>query len=246
MSMRPLSNESSVTPAQRAARVSWAVVRRLSVVALAALVASLTGYVWAIHWNPPPVAAQSPCAEQLSCLGGDTTVTSSLAVDHRTTSGNTPVEPDNSDCWAITATYRPISGGMQCIQAQVQASVTIKVEWKDEGHWEVTCTGCGGLINSVSVCDGSKCTSGGNTHSWEYVLLVDLDLDDGSLGNVFLYSVSYATGTLDDGDTLNTTSCAEVAAVSPAGGASTTDSGPFECAYSCASASGPATTIGYE
>jgi hypothetical protein len=178
-------------------------------------------------------------------------MTSKLTVDHRTTPGNTPVEPDNSDNWIIIATYRFTSvghSGSECIQTQVTDTAYAKVEWKADGHWDVTFTPGSGLINSVSVCDGSKCTSGGNTHSWEYALLVNLSLDDDPPVGAprFLYKVEYSTGTLDDGDTINATSCTEVSAVSPYGGASATDFGPFECSFSCATASGPSTTISYQ
>lgn len=63
-----------------------------------------------------------------------------------------------------------------------------------------------------------------------------------------LIDVAYETSSVDDGyPIVNTTTCALGSVVSPTSQTfSQTDSGTFECAFTCAGADGPGVTITYE
>jgi hypothetical protein len=179
-------------------------------------------------------------------------VTSALDVDHRTSPGNTPVEPDDSEIWTITAHWRPLMSS--CAINDRSYSVDVTVTWDSTNEeWTATCGDCGSAnpINDVDICKIDSCTSGGGVeHSWKYNLIVDLDIENvgGSAptGGI-LHRVVYEAREeyIDDGDTLNTTSCSEVSVVSPIDGVTATDYGPFTCAHSCA-ASGQSATIYYQ
>jgi hypothetical protein len=130
----------------------------------------------------------------------------------------------------------------------------VDVQWSEStDSWSATCTsGCSptGLIRSVSICDGSEC--GGGDNGWSYELIVDIQHSQNALacyaGTVpgTLSKVVYTTTVEDDGNEIDVGDCSEGASVSPVGDPfSATDSGAFECAFSCA-ASGASITITYE
>jgi hypothetical protein len=227
----------------------------MSILVLAAVSGLVVGFVFGV---PPSVvdAACGPAANP-NC-GADLTLTSSVTVNHIVPGevSDTPVEPDDTDSWTVNAVwatpYSPASPLCSC--QETSASVTVDVQWDGSTKdWVATCTGCGvlGPIFAVSVCPaGSSCGSGGEAHASAYELIVDVAKTNGTCGvtNIpyNLQRVEYDTTTVDDGDTVNFGTCREVSAVSPTSQDwSATDTGGFECAFSCA-ASGPSVTITYE
>ena len=217
----------------------------------------------AVHGTATPVSAQN-CALNQACPGADGTVTSSLTVDHYDIVSvgppemRMPVEPNNGDTWTVTARYRRDRPVMStpCDCTTLTYTASVDVTWTGSA-WSASCTsGCNagaGPIRSVSVCTVSSCTSG-STHSWEYELIVDLDnnlaaLQCGIFGpnGAALYQVDYDTTVVDDGDTIALVDCTESGAVSPNSQTwSASDTGAFECTFTCAAASGPSISIVYD
>lgn len=131
------------------------------------------------------------------------------------------------------------------------------MDWNEAtDSWDYSCTGCSGSgpIYGVTVCHVDGCgTMGSINNAWAYELVVLIDqqrgLCTGTLGNFngFLSHVDYTTTSVDDGDTIRTGDCSELASVSPTSQSfSVTDSGAFECTYTCAAASGPVMYITYQ
>jgi len=165
------------------------------------------------------------------------------------------VEPNNGDTWTVTARYQKTSVPTACDCTTFTAVATVDVTWTGSA-WSASCTaGCaaGGPIYGVSVCTVSSCSSGA-THSWEYELIVDVDNNligvvclPGGFNNARLYQVDYDTSVVDDGDTINVGNCTETAAVSPTSQTwSASDTGSFECTFTCAAATGPSVSIVYD
>lgn len=211
----------------------------LAVLVLSFVVGALAGIP-----APLPNVQAAACGVAVNC-GTDATVTSALQVTHTTNDASPiPVEPDDSETWDIKAVWAvPFGGGFQCPCTEINATVSATVNWTGSS-WSVSCTGCNnttGPIRSVSVCAVDGCTSGFTSHGWAYKLIVDVD--DANvrfctllLGNepAFLDRVEYTTTSVDDGDKINTGTCAENGAVSPTSQTWTaTDTGSFECAFNC-------------
>jgi hypothetical protein len=214
------------------------------------------GYLAGIPVAPPPVYAA--CGAAYNCTL-DNTATSSLTVNHTMTNGagGAPVEPDDGETWTVVATWSSDTGmplGCSCIDLG-SATATVDVQWSEStDSWSATCTaGCSatmGPIRGVSICDGSEC--GGGDNGWSYELIVDIDHSlylncpvSGSKWG-YLSKVAYTTTAVDDGNEIDISDCSEGAVVSPGGTPySATDTGAFECAFTCA-ASGPTVTINYQ
>ena len=174
---------------------------------------------------------------------------------------DTPVEPDTGETIDITAYWDTlVTDNSPCVCAQTAtANVAVDVDWSDTTGWSVTCTGCNataGPIYRVSVCSVGECGSGIDVdNGWSYELIVDIAKNRGTCqpsGGVpavlgWLSHVDYATTSVDDGNLIDTSNCTEGASVSPTSQVFTvTDSGGFDCTFTCAGAAGPTMTITYQ
>lgn len=171
-----------------------------------------------------------------------------------------PVEPDVGESWEITAYWNTLGSAhpsCDCTQSAT-AQVQVDVSWSDSTGWSASCTGCNaisGPVFGVTVCGTYGCGNGpGVDNSWGYELVVSLKENNGQVNcspppNApgFVSRVEYQTTSVDDGNLIDTLYCSEGTAVSPISQTfGTTDSGPFECTYSCAVASGPTVSIVYD
>jgi hypothetical protein len=131
----------------------------------------------------------------------------------------------------------------------------VDVDWNGSA-WVASCTGCGapGPILGVDVCPVAGCGEDEVIdHSWAYELIVDLNNNHNFVCGMgvqqgALQQVDYLATSIDDGDTIDTENCVEDLEVTPvttsAYGAS--DTGAFECPFTCEDAGGPTETIRYE
>lgn len=195
-----------------------------------------------------------------NCLGGGHAI-SSITVQHIDQVDDVnvlPVEPDSGETFEVTASWdtdtNAISPSCTC-RLTATASVTVDVNWSDAtDSWTANCTGCSGAgpIYGVSVCHSDGCGSHTTIdNAWEYELIVDIAAVNGTCGAFLdpgtLTKVEYATTSIDDGDNINLGSCSESSSVSPISQSfSVTDTGTFECAFNCATASGPSLVIIYD
>jgi len=200
-----------------------------------------------------PTVAQASCGRN-DC-GGSTQI-SAVTVYHTSGVTNTvPVEPDTGETIAVTAYWDALEfagGGCSCHQT-ASSSVTVDVDWNESTDtWDYSCTGCSGAgpIYGVTVCHVDGCgTMGAIANAWAYELVVQIDkIRSNCSGNAgYLSHVDYQTTAVDDGDTIRTSNCTELAAVSPTTQTfSVTDSGTFECTFTCAAASGPTLFLTYQ
>jgi hypothetical protein len=245
---------SQVPPLENGIRVHGS--GRAVVVAVAVATATLLGITIGlaqVGGIAPVQTAYAACGNTINC-GADNTATSALTVQHIYYGSATPVEPDTSETLAITATWASLFGGGQsCDCTETTASVGATVTWTGSG-WSVSCSGCNptsGPIRSLTVCSAlsDTCTSHGTTHGWKYTLVVDVNHTKTVCTNTaaFLHHVDYTATSVDDGDTIDTSSCVETGSLSLYGGTdySATDNGAFECAFDC-SAAGPTLTLYYQ
>ncbi|MBK6768331.1 MAG: hypothetical protein IPG72_04760 [Ardenticatenales bacterium] len=171
------------------------------------------------------------------------------------------VEPDTGESWTITGYWDSrLLETLPCrCQTTTSSQVTVDVDWSDStDSWSASCTGCNsstGPIYGVTVCATYGCGSGMSIdNSWGYELVVDLAKINGVFGSIscqpqvngYLSRVEYETTSVDDGNQIDALLCSEGTSVSPVSQTfGTTDSGAFECTYSCAGASGPQVDIIY-
>lgn len=163
----------------------------------------------------------------------------------------TPVEPDDTDSWQITALYSTtntaIPPNCQCNNYNVTA--TADVTWTGSA-WSVSCTGCGGPILSISVCPEAGCATEDLPpvdHSYAYKLVARVSearLDQCGVNDAFLLGVTFTTTAVDDGDKLE--DCAETDAVSPISQTWTATDVNTSCNSSCSSVAGPQIDIIYD
>lgn len=203
-----------------------------------------------------PSVASATCGRD-DCASPATRQISAITVEHFDTTGpsDVPVEPDTGETIDVTAYWDTLTSipGCNCYQTAT-ATVTVDIDWNETtDSWDATCTGCSALgpIYGVTVCHGDGCgTHTTIDNAWEYELVVDIAKMNGLCNdfyNGYLSKVEYETTSVDDGDTIRTANCTELASVSPTSQTfSATDSGPFECVNTCAAASGPTMTLTYE
>lgn len=225
--------------------------RRASLFVAGALVAFF------VALEPSTAAAQ--CSLNANNCGMDTTRTSSLTVYHSYTNDDInffPVEPDTGETWSVTAWHRLETIGTACNCALRSDSVNVDIDWNGSA-WVASCTGCGGgsAIHGVSVCPVDGCGEGVSlNHNWAYELIVDVDNNHTyNCGQTpqagALMQVDYSATSIDDGDRIDLTECAEDLAVTPSAvgtGYNASDTGAFECPFTCVDASGSTITIYYE
>jgi hypothetical protein len=190
------------------------------------------------------------------CLSGNTTM-AGVVVYHKDLDDTepaiwTPVEPDDTDSWQLTALYSTDAGlpppTCQCINYNVTA--TADVTWTGTG-WSVSCTGCGGPILSVSVCSEAGCASEGfpsvlHGHAYRLVARVSELRTGQCMGySAFLRGVTFATTAVDDGDKLDD-DCIETDAVSPISQSWSDTDFAMGCIVTCSSVIGPQIDIIYD
>jgi len=207
-----------------------------------------------------PKAAHARCPFGSNQCGSDTTRTSSLSVYHRYTNdfvNYIPVEPDTGETWSITAYYR-LNEYFQACDCQLRSvSASVDVAWNGSA-WTATCTGCGGgsPILDVDICPIDGCGEGASLdHSWSYELIVDLERIVMTFNcGLTQYSgelkqVDFIATDIDDGDTIDVGECEEDQAVTLSAtsvGVNASDTGSFECSFTCNDAAGPTVVILYE
>jgi hypothetical protein len=214
--------------------------RRLLAVA-GGTVVLLSGFLVGLpHKTPPPVLAASCQIAHQTCAGGlDPTKTAVLTVLHQV-SGGTWVEPNTGESWDITATWN--SAGVLCPNPTVQVA-TVTVDWNGSG-WTLSNKNLTGDIVDVQVCNISgSCGSAVGPRAYK----LRVDINDPIAGPQNLQSVAFVTTSVDDGFTIDLSSCTTTTtAVSPTSQTfSATDYGSFECDYACANVTGPSLTITY-
>lgn len=223
-----------------------AIVAALMGVTVGALRSNLTGDVQ---------TAMAVCGTNPVCPFGEPTRTSSLTVYHRDVSSR-PVVPNTGETWDIIARYRLAAPGTACDCENRYVYATVDVDWTGSA-WTATCTsGCGGgsAFTQVAVCDASSpCPQSANpTMAYEMILdMVSNQLFNTACGVAVpgaLQEVDYGTTSVDDGNPItDTTTCALGNSESPTTNTFTaTDNGTFECAFTCADATGPSVTISYQ
>jgi hypothetical protein len=226
---------------------------RVASLVLVAATATLVGFATGQQPAWPAVVLAQACGLHAACNFGDSTRTSSLTVDHVTT-GGAAVEPNTGETWSVTATWALQTIGSACDCANRTANATVDVDWTGSG-WTATCTaGCNpaGPIVGVAICNNSNCGAVANP-TIGYELLVDLTANAvfqcfGANQTGKLVQVDYQTSSVDNGNPItNNTTCALGSSVSPTSQTWTTsDTGTFECDFTCAGASGPSVTIQYQ
>jgi hypothetical protein len=236
-------------------RTIWRATRRLtpSLASFCVTVAALA-MLGALTARP----ASAACGRS-DCVGTHQISAILVVHDHHEDENVEPVEPDTGETWGLTATWNTLSGACpSCVQTAT-AGATVRVDWSDAtGTWSATCTaGCNaftGPIYGVTICDAASCGGGSSIdNSWEYELVVDLAKKNGASSfcglpatDGYLSQVAYQTTSVDDGNIVDPLYCTEGAAVSPTSQTfSVTDSGVFECTFSCAAASGPSVELTY-
>ena len=174
-----------------------------------------------------PAGPDDPCVE-------DNTKTAGVIVKHHYEDyPSRLVEPDDSDTWLITATWKTQSGIAVCPCDSEIVAATVTVDW-DGTDWTATCTGCNatsGPIYKVKACGTADC----GTRSSEYVLLVDIEeLNTDMCDDAWLWTVDFLSTELDDGNYFTTSPSSTVTAVSPVNEPySTTDTQIFDCEFGC-------------
>lgn len=152
-----------------------------------------------------------------------------------------PVEPSGNTTWNITA-YWNSTGFLPCYEHSETASVT--VSWSGTG-WTLSNKNTTTNITDIDICAEDTCSEE-DTHSHGYRLSAEVG-DALWLGRTHnLRQVVFATTAVSDGYELDTALCELDDAVTVTSQSfSATDSGTFECHYSCDN-SGTTLDITYE
>jgi hypothetical protein len=220
-----------------------------------------------------PIAAATDACGVIVVCSNDPTVTSALEVDHLVSGSSTQVEPQSAEVWSITARYNTDAAGYandngrcDCTHIPVlDSSVVATVTW-GAGGWSVSCPACGSAtsaINAVSVCPIGGCNAGATEHAYKYKLIADVKdafvlpdppvdlgtVEDCTRGNfsailALLTTVDYALTSSGQGKTVNTGNCTLGSTVTQTTGPSSSDTGTFECSFSC-TATGPSVAVTY-
>jgi hypothetical protein len=192
------------------------------------------------------------------CTPPDTTKTSAMTVDHKTTAayegGELWVEPDDGETWEITAWWATAPPA-ECYQRSETAHVTVSWNGSSWATSNVTTTN---NIVDISVCQGDECDAGGgSTHSWQYMLIASINDPHQGGGGYNLRDVQYETTSVDDGYTIEGAGSVEDdcyldASVTPTSQSfsATDDPGLLwlggRCDYDCDVSGGGSVTIYYE
>jgi hypothetical protein len=206
-------------------------------VAAGALVAAATtvavvlavGILAGIPEEVPAVFAAACKYANAYCIAGYRTA--AVDVRHGVEGGAsiTPVEPDDGETWSITAFWNT-APPLPCFENQEAASAT--VSWTGS-TWQLSNVTLTANITDIDVCDFQTCDAV-DVHSHGYRLVAKV-VDPHLPGGIHnLRQVVFATTSVDDGYELDTSTCTLGTSVSPTSQTfSATDSGGFECGYSC-------------
>jgi hypothetical protein len=219
--------------------------RKLAVLLVSAAVLLLGAGILAGAASDVPLVHATACAAYNGWCGSFFR-TATVDVTHVVPAGggqayDMPVEPDTGESFNITAYWN--TDTTPCVEHSETASVD--VSWSGTG-WVLSNKTTTTNILDIQLCDEDTCAEE-DTHSYGYRLYVKVaDPLFLPIRRHNLRQVVFTTTSVDDGYELDTTSCALGAAVSPTSQTfSATDSGTFECGYSCSN-SGTTLSITYE
>jgi hypothetical protein len=209
----------------------------LGVVLLIALVFGLLA--GGLVRDVPPVYAAVCQNPRTGCLGSK--VTAAVNVEHMVPgSPNAPVQPNTGESWTFTS-YWNTQGPGPCYEMSEQASAD--VNWNGSA-WVLSNVNTTTKITAISLCSGIDSCSQKYAHSYNYVLIAELNNPVGSFNP---RQVVFATTSVDDGYELDYSSCTTGDVVSPTTQTfSQTDTGTFECGLGCSGVTGPLLQITYE
>jgi hypothetical protein len=221
--------------------------KRVVIAASVTLIAFMLGLIVGAGTAPVAEAAACQGAHTPPCGGQDGTRTAVAEVTHADTTGQSVVyvEPDSGESWSITAYWN--TNVYPCDEYTETASVD--VDWQTlAAAWGLSNKSTTINIVDIQVCSTGDCSTPSSGHGWGYRLFVDIDeVLIISSKYYTLRQVVFTTTAVDDGNQVDDRNCSLDDAVSPTSQSfSVTDSGSFECAYSCGSVSGPSLTITYE
>jgi hypothetical protein len=168
--------------------------------------------------------------------------TASVDVTHLVpgATSSTPVEPDDGESWSITAYWN--DNTLPC--SELSETATVDASWSGTG-WVLSNKSTTSNITDIKVCNEATCAEV-DTHSYGYRLYVELNDTIGPAGAFNLRQVTFTASSVDDGYELDTSSCTLGNAVEPSYETySASDTGLFECYYSCSNA-GTTLSITYE
>jgi hypothetical protein len=199
-----------------------------------------------VRWMMPPAPVYAACqAANSGCIGpGAATKTAVVDAAYVIPGGSfvTPVEPTAATSWSIVAYWGRAPGGNCTDYTQ---TATVDVSWNGT-NWVTANFAATADILQVGVCTLVSCTSSA-THSSSYRLYVDIndpELTTGTSAN--LRQVVFTATTVPNGTDFDSSTCTTGSARTPtASSFAGTDSGPFECPFSC-SATGATVTLTYQ
>jgi hypothetical protein len=187
-----------------------------------------------------PVAHAYACrAANPSCPPSITWRTASVDGSHLYEAYTQPVEPEDGETFAITAYWN--TANVPCAEIVEVAYATVS---RSGGGWAVSNVTPTANITNIVVCSGDACGSQEDNHAWSYRLIAQVN--DPVPASFNLRQVVFTTTSVDDGYAISPTTCSVGTAVSPTSQSFTaTDSGMWECGYSC-DYSGTSLEITYE
>lgn len=215
---------------------------RRSLVALSvmvAVVALVAGFLVGMPSEVPAVHAAACQPGNGACI--PLYRTAAVDVDHAVIDGlsRTPVQLDDSESWNITAYWNTTILPCQ----ETSETATVDVTWDDATGWTLSNKSTTTNITAINICTIGNDCSEEYTHTFGYRLYVQVN--DPLPGAYNLRQVVFTTTSIDDGFEVDA-SCEAADAVSPTSQTfSGTDSGTFECLYSCDN-SGTSVQILYE
>jgi len=168
--------------------------------------------------------------------------TAAVDVDHVAWDGEAyaiPVEAEDGESWTITAYWN--TNALPC--QEYTESATADVSWSGSG-WILSNISTTSNIVDIDICDEQTCGSAIDAHGYGYRLTAEVD--DPLPGAYNLRQVVFTASSVDDGSELNLGTCTLGNSVSPTAETfAATDSGLFECGYSCSN-SGTSLAITYQ
>lgn len=175
---------------------------------------------------PLPVFAACHSANG-TCTPADKTAVADVAYYIPGSPSVTPVEPNSTTAWTITAYWGQAAGlGVNCDDVTEQA--TVDVTWNGSTWSTANFNSAGANVKAAAVCALLTCGS----HSSSYRLYVNVN--DPIMGGVYnLRQVVFVVNTVPNATDFDG-SCNAGSSHSPtASSFSGTDSGGFECAFDC-------------
>lgn len=181
----------------------------------------------AVQWMTPPQPVFAACHAANGSCGLDPTKTAVVDAAYfiQGLSSVTPVEPGSATSWTIDAYWGPPSGGANCNDEFQQA--TVDVAWNGSNWVASNFVGTNDILG-LGVCNLVSCGS----HASAYRMYADIS-DPSTNGNN-LRQVVFTAVTVPNGTDFNSGTCALGSNRTPtASSFNATDSGSFECSFSC-------------